>query len=290
MALTRQWFSVPALEPERALDLELRGARVLSATRHGHKLRTGQLRANRFAICVREVGADVVERAQRALDEIVRVGFPNRFGSQRFGREGDNATAALALLRGKAPRGERRAARFLISALQAAVFNEVLAQRPLSLDRVEVGDLAVVNASGGLFLVEDAERENARAGSFEISATGPIFGTRVREPVGSVADREAAVLADFGVPVGAELRLPRGIRARGTRRALRSRPADVHVQAEGRDVWLRFALPAGSYATVLLEEVFGPLRVDRGASTVESAAATVGDQGYARRPREDAPR
>src|SRR5690349_18985146 len=48
-ATTRQWVSVPAVDPAVALAAEL-GAelRVLEARRHGNKLKTGHLKGNRF--------------------------------------------------------------------------------------------------------------------------------------------------------------------------------------------------------------------------------------------------
>ncbi len=42
LAVASQWFSVPRLDPQRALDLRFEGVRVLEATVHGHKMRTGQ--------------------------------------------------------------------------------------------------------------------------------------------------------------------------------------------------------------------------------------------------------
>jgi tRNA pseudouridine13 synthase len=98
--------------------------------------------------------------------------------------------------------------------------------------------------------------ESSRAQAFEISATGPVFGTRVLEPAGAVAAREQAVLAALGIDPAA-LRPPPGIRLRGARRALRVRLANASAVAEGDTLRLRFALPAGSYASVALEELLG---------------------------------
>lgn len=255
VAVTRQWFSVPGLDPGAALELELPGARVLEASPHRHKLRTGHLRENRFDIRVRGVASAAFDGVQRRADEIARVGMPNRFGAQRFGRDGRNAEQGLALLRGEARVSDKRSARFLLSALQAAVFNRVLRDRPLPLDRLELGDIAVVNASGGLFPVEDPDRENARAAEFEISPTGPIFGQDPPEATGAPGAREAAACEQLGVPQRAELNAPRGIRLPGARRALRVRLADLETQLEGEVLRLRFALPPGAFATVLLEEL-----------------------------------
>ncbi len=255
-ALTRQWFSVPRLAPDRALGLALPGARVLEAAPHPHKLRTGQLRGNRFEIAVRDVGAAAADAARVRLAALDCLGMPNRFGPQRFGRDGNNVSEARRLLRGARIR-DRRHARFLLSAFQAAVFNDVLARRALPLDRVEPGDVAMVHASGGLFRVENAEAESARAASFEISATGPIFGTRMPEAGGAVGERERAVFASHGVSPLGELRPPRGVRLRGARRALRVRPEQTQIDHRADRLHVCFSLPAGSYATVLLEELLG---------------------------------
>jgi len=259
VAVARQWLSVPGLDPAAALALEAPGLRVLDARRHRHKLRTGQLRANRFRLRVRDVAPEALERAGERAAALERVGLANRFGEQRFGAEGANPERARALLAGEPgawPR-DRRAARFLLSSLQAAVFNEALARRPLPLDAVEAGDVAVVCASGGLFVVEDAAREGPRAARFEISATGPVFGTRMTEAAGAPAERERAACAAFGIDLAA-FRPPRGVRARGARRALRVRPVGLGLERVGeRDLALSFELPAGSYATVLVDALLG---------------------------------
>jgi len=258
-AVTRQWFSVPGLDPTQALALSIPGVRVLEAKRHPHKLRTGQLRGNRFAIVVRGVDAVMSARAATRLDEIRRLGLPNRFGTQRFGRDADNAERGRAVLEGRLRPRDRRAARFLVSALQSAVFNEVLTQRPLALDEIEPGEVAQVVDSGGLFLVEDAAREALRAGRFEISATGPIFGSGGRDPspTGAPAERECAAAAALGVTEELVASAPAGLRLRGARRAFRTPLPDAELRSDGDALRLCFSLAAGSYATVLVEELFG---------------------------------
>lgn len=253
-SVSTQWLSVPGLEPERALAFEASGVRVLEATRHPHKLRTGHLRSNEFRLVVRQVSETEADAARRRLDVLSQSGMPNRFGGQRFGAHGDNALLGQRLLAGEIAPRDRRRARFLISALQAAVFNQVLAERE-AIDRLERGDVAVVEQSGGLFVVEDPEAEAPRAAAFEISPTGPIFGTRVTLPRYGVAAREEAVLEAHGVAASG-LRPPRGIRLRGGRRALRVRPARARLELDGGVATISCILPPGSYASVLLEELF----------------------------------
>ncbi len=261
-ALTQQWFSLPGVDPERALSFEIPGARVLEARRHEHKLKTGHLRGNRFEIVLRGEGSEAIDVVQQRASELVRRGMPNRYGAQRFGREGDNAERARQMLAtGRAPR-DRRAARFLLSALQSEVFNAVLEERREALDSVELGDLARVEQSGGLFWVDDLERDRARAAAFEISATGPIFGTRMRAPTGEIAALEQAVFDRFGLPAPEAFRLPRGLRARGGRRPLRVRPEALVIEPLESEPGLRVycGLPSGAYVTVLLESLVGPVR------------------------------
>jgi len=256
VAVATQWLSVPGLDPQRALELGIEGVRVLEATRHQHKLRTGHLRGNRFEIAVREVGDDEREAARAKLDEIGRVGMANAFGLQRFGHAGRNVEMGARLLRGEIHWKDRRRARFAISALQSAVFNDVLESRPTGIGEVEFGDIALIHASGGQFRVEDVAQARRRAEAFEISPTGPIFGSRVIEPAGEVALREQAALESRGIRLD-DLRAPRGIRLRGARRALRVRPNNPRIRAFSGGFWLDFELPPGSYATVLIRTVLG---------------------------------
>ena len=256
IAVATQWLSVPGLDPQRALDLRIEGVRVLEATAHGHKLRTGQLRGNRFEIAVRGVDDEARESARERLDAIGRIGMANAFGSQRFGHAGRNVELGARVLRGEIRLKDRRKARFAISALQSAVFNDVLDGRPTGIGEFEFGDVAVLHGSGGQFLIDDVEREQPRAAAFEISPTGPIFGNRVIEPAGEVALREKAVLELHGICL-AELQPPRGIRLRGARRALRVRPDNAQMRDFPGGFWLEFELPPGSYATVLIRDVLG---------------------------------
>lgn len=262
-AVTRQWFSVPKLAVEAAYALTLDGVKVLEVKSHAHKLRVGQLAGNRFAIVVRNVPEELGRSAEAQAARLVLQGMPNRFGEQRFGRSGDNAARGLALLKGergaRVGKHQRRDARFLISALQSEVFNQVLARRPWPLDRLQMGDIAIKHASGGVFTVEDAQMEQARADAFEISPTGPIFGTRRFETTGEVEELEKTVMQEMGIPSAAEWKLPRGLQLKGSRRALRVRPEDVSVRwsASEQALQLAFTLPAGSYATVFIEELLG---------------------------------
>ena len=63
-AVTRQTLSILGTTPEAVMALKIPGITVLWAIRHGNKLRLGHLKANRFAIRLRDVNpTDVVKLA-----------------------------------------------------------------------------------------------------------------------------------------------------------------------------------------------------------------------------------
>jgi tRNA(Glu) U13 pseudouridine synthase TruD len=78
----------------------------------------------------------------------------------------------------------------------------------------------------------------------------------MKRPAGEVAVLEQLVMAELGLGEPEQMRLPRGLRLDGTRRALRVRPEGVAAAWAEGVFRLEVELPAGSYATVLLEELF----------------------------------
>jgi len=254
VAVTRQWFSVPAWAEASLAAFEARDElRVLAHARHGNKLRVGHLRGNRFRIRIRD--AERPGAVGPVMERLVAEGLPNAFGEQRFGR-GDTALRGRALVH-----GERLPARpsaferkFYVSAYQAQLFNGMLEARLRegTLRRALRGDLMRKTDSGGLFLCREPELDQPRVERGEIAATGPIFGWKMQRPEGQVDDAEQAVLAAEGLTLDSFRRL-RSI-AEGTRRPFAVAVGDARWSVEST-VELAFTLPAGSYATVLLDEV-----------------------------------
>jgi tRNA pseudouridine13 synthase len=253
-------LSVPGLPASSAAGLAGDGWRVLRASAHGERLRTGELVGNRFHLVVREVDAAAAAAAVERLAEIERHGMPNLFGEQRFGVDGDNAERGARLLRGERVDGGRRLQRLYLSALQSAVFNEVLRTRRAAPHAVLEGDLALVAGSGALLHVGsaalpvvDAAR---RAERFELSPTGPLLGHKMRAPRGEPLAHEREVARRLGVPWVDALPRLRGHQQPGGRRPLRARVSDVAHRHEDDALALTFVLPPGSYATVLVGELF----------------------------------
>jgi tRNA pseudouridine13 synthase len=202
----------------------------------------------------RERDPRVVE-ARRRFDagdlEGARQGFPPSFATERrvLERLRQGAPAADAIR--SVPKPVRR---FFVSAWQSFLFNRVLAERLPALDRLEAGDLAWLHAKGAVFRVEDPAREQPRCDAFEISPSGPIFGTRMVAASGRPGEAEARVLADEGLAPG-DFSVPGLDRFEGERRPLRVPVGDPAFRVEEGDLLLAFSLPRGSYATNLLAEV-----------------------------------
>jgi len=102
-ARTRQMISIPAAHAGRLESLQLSQARILSAERHGNKLRLGHLAGNRFTIRLGDVHPQAATRARAIFQVLHRQGVPNRFGEQRYGVLGNSARLGLLLVRGKYP-------------------------------------------------------------------------------------------------------------------------------------------------------------------------------------------
>ena len=256
--VTTQWISFDGAEPARLLGLDLQGLEVLQAERHRNKLKTGHLRGNRFTVVLRDGEPDAVARAGAALARLVAGGLPNYFGAQRFGNRGDNAVVGLRMLSGemKPPR-QKFKKRLFISAVQSWLFNEVLAERIRRGCHGELlgGDVLMKRPGSGLFVSEDSEVDGPRLEQGEVVLTGPICGPRTPWPAeGSEAlALEHQVLEACGMP-GGDLGKA-GRLGRGGRRALLVFPEQAEAVAVEHGVKLTFALPPGSYATVLLREV-----------------------------------
>ncbi|MCA8997478.1 MAG: tRNA pseudouridine(13) synthase TruD [Planctomycetaceae bacterium] len=264
-AVTRQWVSVPA-SSEKDLDkVDSDLVRVLKTSHHTNKLRTGHVKGNHFEIIIRSPDStpytpEAIDTAQELAEEIRQRGFPNFFGEQRFGKDDETLHLGLGLLRGGAdmqgvPFQKRKfLQRLALSAAQSCLFNRVLAQRLQTgtLHQVLAGDVMQVSASGGVFNVEDVEREQPRYDGRETVLTGPLFGPKMKLPTGLPGDMEQAVLDEMDLTLDA-FREHRKLTP-GARRPMITWPRDLEVSATDVGLKLTFFLPSGSYATVLLRE------------------------------------
>lgn len=265
-ALTRQWFSVVTNKDEVRLDDDR--AQVVTASRHGNKLRLGHSKGNRFTIVVRGVEPAAEQRAHAIFTRLGATGLPNFFGPQRFGRNHDNAALGAALLGlgdhpdTKRAARDRHTRRLALSALQSELFNRCLTERIDDglWDEVIPGDV-LQRRGGGLFTTTDVALDTERLLRGEVDVTGPMPGPRERPEAHSEARaREDRVSSAAGVPREAFVN-GRG-EAEGARRCYRIPLVDVvarGLSAPSDDaraaLEITFALPPGSYATRVIAEL-----------------------------------
>jgi tRNA pseudouridine13 synthase len=224
---------------------------------------------------------------EAALDELLGLTSPfpehqrdarTLFGERRFAESlplwarNDRAerVALNALVHGRTPRAAIKAISpavrmFWISAFQSAVFNRLLDRR---IDdglfaSVIAGDVAYRHRSRGQFTVTEemlaAEDMAARVRAFDVSPSGPMFGSGMIEAAGRVRDWEWDATRSLGVRP--EVFAAKEIDLEGTRRPFRVPVTNIELEGgfdeHGPFIRVAFDLPRGAYATVLLRELLG---------------------------------
>jgi tRNA pseudouridine13 synthase len=251
-AITRQWFSIyrPKGETLDLTGLQHPEFKVLSQSRHVKKLRPGDLQGNRFRIVLRDVTGDpdAMKAIEANLKAVASQGAPNYFGAQRFGFEGGNVEQGRAMLAREIRVRNPKKKGIYLSAVRSFVFNEVLALR-------------IRQGLWGQTLPGDVMDEAGHP-------TGPLWGR------GRVSTTDQAQALENGV-AERNATLCDGMEHAGLdqeRRALVARPADMSWEWPQADqLVLTFSLPAGNYATSVLNEILHTTEPDRHTEN-ESAA------------------
>lgn len=256
-AVATQHFTVqlPGREAPDWSALEDDTLQVVGVERHRRKIRRGSLKGNRFEIRVRDVEGDRAMAEQR-LTTIAEQGVPNYFGSQRFGRQGQNLQRVADLFAGRGSKPNREQRGLLLSAARAQLFNKVLESRVRDGSwRIAVpGDVMLLAGSRRQFHFDVADPTvPSRLAALDIHPSGPLCGRlgRALQPTDAAQRTEVEVLTGWRDWVAGLDRL--GLDA--DRRALRLAVEDLEWRWEGNTLMLRFGLGAGSFATVVLREL-----------------------------------
>lgn len=232
-AVTEQWFCLhlPGRDTPDFSQFVLEGCQVLTVARHRKKLRIGTLRGNQFRLVLRHISdsAEVEERLRRVAAQ----GVPNYFGEQRFGRGGNNLQQARRWATDQIRVKERAKRGFYLSAARSALFNRLVSER----------------LAAGCF--SRALQQRLDAGELRITAALPGDGDG--GVAGDAAEFERRVLSEY-----ADLQaLLTRERVEPARRAVLLQP---QVMAwnwwDDATVELTFDLPAGSFATSVVRELF----------------------------------
>ena len=244
-AVTRQWFSIylpkgkGTGETPDLTQLQHPEFQVLSQSRHVKKLRPGDLRGNRFRIVLRDVTGDR-GAIEANLEAVASQGVPNYFGAQRFGYEGGNVMQGRAMLAREIRVRNPKMKGIYLSAVRSFVFNEVLALR-------------IQQGLWGKTLPGDVMDEAGRP-------TGPLWGR------GRVTTTNQAQALESGVAERHAI-LCEGMEHAGLnqeRRALVTSPVELSWEwPQAHQLVLTFSLPAGNYATAVVNEILSTTEPDR---------------------------
>jgi tRNA pseudouridine13 synthase len=240
-AITRQWFSIhlPKGEAPDLTLLQHPEFNVLSQRRSLKKLRPGDLQGNRFRIVLRDVIGDR-DSIEASLKAVESQGVPNYFGAQRFGHDGSNVEQGRAMLAREIRVRNPKKKGIYLSAVRSFVFNEVLALR-------------IQRGLWGKTLPGDVMDEVGRP-------TGPLWGR------GRVITTDQAQGLENGV-AERHATLCDGMEHAGLdqqRRALVASPVEMMWEwPQASQLVLMFSLPAGNYATSVLNEILRTTEPDR---------------------------
>jgi tRNA pseudouridine13 synthase len=216
---------------------------------HTNKLKPGHLLGNKFEIIISE--AKDIKTAEKTASILRKTGIPNFYGEQRFGVEKNNAEKGLAILKGELNVQDRWLKRLLLSSYQSYLFNLYLSERIKlgNFDKLILGDICKKSDTGGLFSVENLENEQKRFDVGEISFTGPMFGKKLWFAESESGEFEKQILKESGLSEEEINRLGEGLR-----RAGRIFLKDLSIEKTEEGIKICFALPKGSFATIVLRE------------------------------------
>lgn len=253
-AVTTQWFSLHL--PGKA-DPAFTGLHpaleILDQQRHDRKLQRGTLAGNHFILTVKQCSGNTHE-ALTICQQISQHGLPNYYGNQRFGLQGNNLQQAHAWFNGDIrPRTTHQASLYL-SAARSWLFNHILQQRVQegTWNRALAGDVFMLEGSQSWFADDATADLPKRVQQLALHPTGALWGKGELPSGKTVQALEAAQAARLPV-------LCNGLEQHGLRqerRPLRVRVTDMQAEMlDSATLRLAFTLPAGSYATVLLEQL-----------------------------------
>ncbi len=254
-AITEQWFSVhlPG-KPDPDLTTFVTNHEgvnaIIATTRHDKKLRPGDLISNTFTLTLTDL--ENVTFAIQRLEKIKMLGVPNYFGNQRFGKNGNNITAAREWGQDKFRVKDKSKRSFYLSAARSYLFNQVVSAR-IQAERFHVpmqGDL-LIDSADNTHLVDDlAQANNLLQDGWQISA--PMTGDNALPTQADAQAYEQGII-DKEPDL---LKIIRDNRMRHDRRAMLLMPQDMSWEQNAENTLvIRFTLPAGAFATAVMREV-----------------------------------
>lgn len=248
-ATTTQYISIPKKYSKDLKNFRHNKIEILETTLHGTKLNIGDLSGNKFEINLHEVKQEDVGKIEKLLKEISKVGMPNYFGFQRFGFEGAaNLEKARKYIYEDLIIKDRKISKMLVSAYQSDFFNKWL------VERLKLSDETFKALSGDVF------REYSKDKFFTPKNLNENilndFENKKIVPTGLLPGRQAFRAMQEARAIE-EKYDDTYIQEKGYRRDAIVYPQDISVNynKQTSKCKVKFSLPKGSYATVLIENI-----------------------------------
>ena len=244
-SVSTQWFSVYSGKrkvPEWR-ELSIPSVKLLAAGRFPRKLRRGQHWGNRFNIVLRDIEGDSGSIEDKF--KLIRLaGFPNYFGWQRFGHQGNNLRIADSWLRCLGPSPDRKMKGIVLSAARSYLFNLILERRVLQNTWSEI-------LPGDRLVSADFSAQSALFGCCRFVASGPMLGGEEFLHL-QAGDIERRAVSGYSCWL-------KGLHREGVRTARRPLVAFVKNfcwSFTNKTINVQFDLAPGVYASMLLGQVF----------------------------------
>ncbi|AXX91258.1 pseudouridine synthase [Malaciobacter molluscorum LMG 25693] len=248
-ATTIQYISIPKKYSKDIKKFKNKRVEILDTFLHNNKLNIGDLISNRFLINLKNVDFITLNKIEKNIKTILKIGMPNYFGFQRFGKDVDiNLEKAKDLIENKIFIKDRKLEKMLLSAYQSNYFNAWLVERlKINKNRFELlnGDIFRNKIENKFFTVKKINKTIEEDFILnKIIPTGLLPGNKVFRSI--LKARQLEEKFDNN-----------DIYEKGYRRDAIIFPKVLNIKynKETKICNLDFILPKGSYATVFIENI-----------------------------------
>jgi tRNA pseudouridine13 synthase len=249
-ATTTQYISLDLRHEKILKKFKHSQIKILNSFKHDKNIRMGDLKGNRFSINLHFVDNIEAGRIEKVARKSAKVGLPNYFGYQRFGRDGDSIKQAKEMIKGDLFINDSKVKNFLISIYQSTFFNEWLRERVLLSKEHDGANFQLLE--GDVYISKEKKLSTPKTvpiREFEakkLIPTGLLCGRDVFRARGEARVIEQKYDDEF-------------LQEKGHRREALVFASDIECRYDKKQTFLniKFTLPKGSYATVFLESIAG---------------------------------
>jgi len=252
-AVTTQWFSLhlPGMDDPDFSTLKSDEFKILKTARHNRKLKRGALSGNRFQIRITELSGELDSLEER-LQMIKQNGVPNYFGEQRFGRDMGNLLKAEKMFNRELKKVKKQQRGLYLSSARSWIFNQILSTRIQQKNGLMpmLGEVYMLNGKSACFVSENNDDELQRLNKKQINLTACLWGEGESMATADVLALEQSVANQFK-------NLAEGLqsaRLKQERRSMRLVPENLTWNINDDVLEMKFDLPAGTFATMVLRE------------------------------------